>query len=427
MCNRVIVFLFVCVLSYGAAYGQNLVTNPGFESKNNCPTGRSQILASLFYNDFPTAIDWISPLNTSPDYFHRCGTDPTVKVPYLSADGFHEPHGGSAYAGISMFAGRPEKDTSDYWSEYLETRLAAPLVAGHTYYVSYYVSLSYHSRHIYNIISVDNIGARLTSQKIDTSCAGPMFYINGPPDISTPPGQYITDTAGWTLVSGIYHAAGGEAWLTLGRFFTPVVNYQFLYSSVPNPSKLSDICYMLVDDVCVTDMDSPERTDTVIYSPQFPITMGAGEKEGKYQWFNGDTSQQIVVQSAGAYLRQRWADCTYYIDTFKVAEMPVESCVWLPNAFTPNDDGLNDLFGPGNTYCHPDFREFRFSIFNRWGQMVFETVNPGEKWDGTFNGTKQEMGVYYYILSYAYGGTFAGLGAPNGTPAVVRGDVTLIR
>ena len=433
MLKPAIIFL-VSLLSFKQVLGQqNLVTNPGFEQKYKCPENRSEILVLPTYADFPSVTDWVSAVNTTPDYFNTCGTNATVRLPELTLDGYHKPHSGDGCAGINVFAGRPLNDTVDYFSEYVETRLSAPLQAGHSYYVSYYVCLTYHSREQYNIISVDNIGARFTAQMIDTTCAGPMFFVNGPADIQTPPGLFITDTANWTLVSGVYTANGGEQWLTIGRFFTGTVNYQLLYTPEINLNPIDAVnaihsmCYMLIDDVCVIDMNNPAATDTALYTPQFPISIGVGKPSGKYLWDNGDTSLQIQVSAPGTYVRQRWGECAYYVDSFTVKEVPVDYCVLLPSAFTPNNDGLNDLFGPGDNYCYPDLADFSFNIYNRWGQLVFQTVDPGVKWDGKMGGVPQEMGVYFYTLRYQYRGAFNSQNIPPGSTKFIRGDVTLVR
>lgn len=66
----------------------------------------------------------------------------------------------------------------------------------------------------------------------------------------------------------------------------------------------------------------------------------------------------------------------------------------LPNAFTPNGDGQNDLYVP-YPYCF--IEEVDFKVFNRWGQLVYETRNPDLNWDGTnLNGNELPEGVYYY-------------------------------
>jgi len=86
----------------------------------------------------------------------------------------------------------------------------------------------------------------------------------------------------------------------------------------------------------------------------------------------------------------------------------------MPNAFTPNGDGHNDLFKiPANSNIN--LREF--SIYNRWGNKVFSTNNIGNGWDGNINGKKQDSGVYVYVIN----GTSA-----NGN-VVYKGSFVLIR
>lgn len=76
----------------------------------------------------------------------------------------------------------------------------------------------------------------------------------------------------------------------------------------------------------------------------------------------------------------------------------VNSCyVEVPNAFTPNNDGKNDQLYPLNAYKATDLD---FRIFNRYGQLIFQTSNWTRKWDGTFNGRQQATGVYVWMLRY---------------------------
>lgn len=68
--------------------------------------------------------------------------------------------------------------------------------------------------------------------------------------------------------------------------------------------------------------------------------------------------------------------------------------IYVPNAFTPNGDGLNDILKVKAV----GFRAFHyFRIFNRWGNMIFTTTDPINGWDGTIRGTKQPNGVYVWI------------------------------
>ena len=87
----------------------------------------------------------------------------------------------------------------------------------------------------------------------------------------------------------------------------------------------------------------------------------------------------------------------------------------IPSAFTPNGDGLNDLFRITNLKYQ---KLVDFSVFNRWGILVFHTNNPEVGWDGTYQGVAQDMGVYNYQIITAH---------PDGTNQTYKGNVTLIR
>ncbi len=71
----------------------------------------------------------------------------------------------------------------------------------------------------------------------------------------------------------------------------------------------------------------------------------------------------------------------------------------IPNAFSPNGDGINDMFYP-LTIC--PFEHFEFSIFNRWGELIFKTTNQTDKWDGKYKGSDCTVGVYVYLVTYKF-------------------------
>ena len=71
-----------------------------------------------------------------------------------------------------------------------------------------------------------------------------------------------------------------------------------------------------------------------------------------------------------------------------------ESTLYMPNIFTPNGDGINDVyFTPSQNIV-----EYNLNIFNRWGQIIFSSTEPLQGWDGRFNGVFVPDGVYVYIL-----------------------------
>lgn len=71
--------------------------------------------------------------------------------------------------------------------------------------------------------------------------------------------------------------------------------------------------------------------------------------------------------------------------------------IYVPTAFTPNNDGKNDNIKP---FFGIKFTLKEFSIFNRWGEKVFSTSRRGEGWTGKINGIEQNPGVYVWILKY---------------------------
>ena len=70
---------------------------------------------------------------------------------------------------------------------------------------------------------------------------------------------------------------------------------------------------------------------------------------------------------------------------------------YLPTAFTPNGDGLNDVAIP---YLVGMKGLKSFSVFNRWGNRIFYSVKEGEGWDGKVNGLTQDNGVYVWVLEF---------------------------
>ncbi len=81
--------------------------------------------------------------------------------------------------------------------------------------------------------------------------------------------------------------------------------------------------------------------------------------------------------------------------------VPENPCVIkLPNAFSPNSDGINDVFGLPLSMACPELPIFNMEIYNRWGQKIWHSEDPNLRWDGTFMGVEQELGVYVWTLTY---------------------------
>ncbi|HTB23746.1 MAG TPA: gliding motility-associated C-terminal domain-containing protein, partial [Puia sp.] len=138
----------------------------------------------------------------------------------------------------------------------------------------------------------------------------------------------------------------------------------------------------------------------------------------KYAWNNGETSSSIMVSQPGVYLLTVTDNNTCVgSDTINVNPKPCTEGIFIPNAFTPNGDGHNDLLRPINLNNAP-VSQFRFAIFNRWGQRIFESRDPSSGWDGRMQGTDQPTGVYVWQLEYQF---------PQGPLINHSGTVVLIR
>ncbi len=147
-----------------------------------------------------------------------------------------------------------------------------------------------------------------------------------------------------------------------------------------------------------------------------PLTPG---NKVSYRWYQAGTEiseDQSVVVSPGetttyvAYARICAGDEFY--DTVTVYVHPN-----IPNAFTPNNDGVNDRFRILGLPAE-NITEFNLQIFDRWGQVVFETNDINAAWDGTYKGKPCPPEVYNWIIYYSTTGK---------TKLSNKGQVTLIR
>ncbi len=137
---------------------------------------------------------------------------------------------------------------------------------------------------------------------------------------------------------------------------------------------------------------------------------------GTYLWSTGETSSSITVSPTAS---------TQYCVTVNSNGCSDTSCVWVyvdvtcgdvfvPNAFSPNNDGMNDvLYVRGN--C---IKTMSFRIYDRWGEKVFETADPKAGWDGTFRGKLMDAAVFGYHLDAEL---------LTGETVKMKGNITLVR
>lgn len=115
-----------------------------------------------------------------------------------------------------------------------------------------------------------------------------------------------------------------------------------------------------------------------------------------YRWSNGSSGVSMLAPSRGQYSLYAENMCGSHRDTTVAVECQ-DKCVQFPSAFTPNQDGLNDRYQPA---CFCPVPSYKLTIFNRNGEMVFQTNNPQQGWDGYFRGQLQPNGAYVYFTEF---------------------------
>ncbi len=183
------------------------------------------------------------------------------------------------------------------------------------------------------------------------------------------------------------------------------INYSDNVCANTNTFKVNDksVTPFRIDGKSFICMDKQEKT--ILKAPKYAQNI----------WYplNID-SNLLLISVADRY----WHTATNefgcsYTDTLFVKDA-CEPLLFMPNAFTPNGDGLNDYLNFAGKYID----SFHLTIYNRWGDLVFETFDFNSKWDGTFQNKPLPSDVYFYTLNYA---SIADLGQKE-----IKGNITII-
>lgn len=159
----------------------------------------------------------------------------------------------------------------------------------------------------------------------------------------------------------------------------------------------SNACGTAIDSVIITQGGPPEYVLENITAgcKGSPETLDAQNTGATYAWNTGAVTQSIQVNTSGTYMVDI-SRCGITITDTAVIQFMDSSAVtlFLPNSFTPNRDGLNDSYGPAGEFT--GYTYYEMNIFDRWGEIVFQTKHPYFRWDGTVNGkgTQAPAGIY---------------------------------
>ena len=125
------------------------------------------------------------------------------------------------------------------------------------------------------------------------------------------------------------------------------------------------------------------------------LTLDVTSEDATYLWNDASTNSSLTITEPGYYWVVVENDCGTSFDGVFVY---YSANLIIPTIFSPNQDGLNDLFSITFSGAPPSL--FNLSIYNRWGEEIFKTIRVNEDWDGTFNGNPVPEGSYIYIIQY---------------------------
>jgi gliding motility-associated-like protein len=146
------------------------------------------------------------------------------------------------------------------------------------------------------------------------------------------------------------------------------------------------------------------------------IQLTARSNFSSYAWSTGSVDKIIPAKAPGIYwLQVKDANNCIGTDSIAIGLKPCMAGFYIPTAFTPNNDGKNDLFKPvllGNVL------QYRFLIYNRYGQLIFESTDPTKGWNGKVNDRDQNSNGFTWVCQYQLEGS---------SSKTEKGSVVLLR
>jgi gliding motility-associated-like protein len=274
------IFLIFCVFPFSSKIDAqiNRISNGSFEEYDICPT----FYGTPSNQQLQHSIGWQVPTVASSDYFNSCATIASnVNVPYNILD-YQMAFDGNCYAGFYLLA-------EQNYREYIQTKFNRPMIKGNNYEVRFWVSLAASSSR-----SISSIGAFLSDYQIQDYTTDANFHVI--PQIENPAGNYIDDSIGWTLISGIYTALGNEQYITIG-------NFRDSADTDANPPGFQ-IAYYFIDDVQVISL-SEEQLLPNVFTPN-------GDGINDYISFS-----DFGLEKVDCKIYDRWGNLVTRIDDIK--------------------------------------------------------------------------------------------------------------
>ncbi len=154
------------------------------------------------------------------------------------------------------------------------------------------------------------------------------------------------------------------------------------------------------DTIEVTTAILPEidlGDDFLICEGESTVISPLSVESGLYTWNTGNTQPALLVTEFGEYILSYSNGCGVVTDSITIGDLECDCFVYIPNTFTPDSDEFNQLFKAEYSCV---FYSYQMNIYNRWGEIIFTSFDPGGGWDATYNGGLVQSGTYTYTLVY---------------------------
>lgn len=166
---------------------------------------------------------------------------------------------------------------------------------------------------------------------------------------------------------------------------TTTLYFQSLSKTILTSTTITKI----TDPVWLTDI---EHCENMVFKIDEFVT------DYNYLWNNGNTGPEIKFDTSGRYIIRVESNNCVLNDSLNVRLIDCSCVIFIPNAFTPDANGLNEYFSPSIS-CDP--QRYSMQVFNRWGELLFESSDIQKGWDGTYKNKPCEPGLYLFIVSYS--------------------------
>ncbi len=247
----------------------------------------------------------------------------------------------------------------------------------------------------YQVLVTDSLGCRDSAQA--TAVINPLPQISISPDTTICLGTQATLTA-----------TGGQQyqWAPTGSVtptiqVSPAAPTETYHVTVTDANGCSSTASVTVETVPYPAVDIYSDSDTICRGDMAELTASGGTL---YNWSTGATAPSIQVKPTEntvytVTVSNSASGAVCSSDTMIMQYVKNCNVVFIPNAMSLS--GINNIFKPAGESIYADF--YRFAIYNRFGQLLFETDDFNEGWDGTFKGNYVPEGVYVYDLEITTG------------------------